>query len=110
MALGKSKPGWQGWKWCVSHCLIYTACVALLVRSFDPLFLLAVGIPHLLIDRWSLASWWLTLIRGRTFKQVMAQPPGPYREISIAFMAIVYVVVDNSAHLAMIWAALYLVV
>lgn len=106
MALKKSKPGFRGFAWCTLHVVIYTFLVCVLVGSGNLSFWLAVGIPHWAIDRWSLGNRWLSLIGSRTVEQVLANPAGPDREFAAAFYAIVYVVVDNTTHLAMVWAAI----
>jgi Protein of unknown function (DUF3307) len=109
MALTKSAKGTRGLLACTSHVAIYTIAVCVLVGTWSPVFALAVFAPHWIIDRWSLASLWLKLIRGRTFEAALANKT-EYREFDIAFTAIVYTVTDNTIHLLCLWLALYLIV
>ncbi len=88
MALTKSLKGRSGVFACSTHVAVYTAAVCLLVGSASPLFALAVFAPHWIIDRWSLATLWLKLIRGRTFQAALANRT-EFREFEIAFTAIV---------------------
>lgn len=61
-----------------------------------------VFVPHWIIDRWSLASTWLKMVRGRTFEAAF-NSKDPYREFDIAFSSIVYTVTDNAMHLICLW-------
>jgi hypothetical protein len=106
MALTKSAPGWQGAVTCTVHVVIYTTAVGAFWRTAQPLVILAVAAPHWLIDRYSLATWWLRLIRGRTFEGAMRATE--HREFDIAFTAIVYTVTDNTMHLLCLWAVIVL--
>ena len=107
MALTKARPGAEGFKACTIHVAIYTVAVCALVGTLSPLFALAVFVPHWIIDRWSLASPWLKMIRGRTFEDALANTTTS-REFDIAFTAIVYTVTDNTMHALCLWAALFL--
>lgn len=50
---------------CVVHCVIYTFCVLVCtVFRFD--WAIFIFVSHFLVDRWSLADKWLTLINGRS--------------------------------------------
>lgn len=98
MALTKSSKGWKGVRICTIHVLIYTASVCFLWGSFDPMAWLLVGVPHWIIDRYSLASKWLKIIKGRTFESALLTPE-PLRHFDIAFTSLVYTVVDNTIHL-----------
>jgi hypothetical protein len=107
MALAKSARTWEGFGWCTLHVAIYTACVCCLWRSANPVVWLAVYLPHWFIDRYSLASLWLKLIRGRTF-EAAARSSDPHREFDVAFTALVYTVVDNTLHLFCLWGVIEL--
>ena len=109
MALTKSDGGPEGLRACSIHVAIYTVAVCILVGTLSPVFAVAVFAPHWIIDRWSLASSWLKLVRGRTFEDALANTT-PHREFDIAFTAIVYTVTDNTMHAICLWLALYLVV
>ncbi len=103
MARTKSAHGWPGILASVLHAAIYTASVCLLLWRIDPVIFLAVGVPHWLIDRYSLADHWLRLIRGRTPESALALTE-PHRSFAIAFYAFVYAVTDNTLHLLCLWA------
>jgi hypothetical protein len=102
MALYKSRPGWEGAKWCLLHCLIYTAVICVFLWTANPLIVGLVFLSHYPIDRWSLASKWLKMIRGRDFlKDYVKKEPG--WEIHLVFSCLVYATVDNTMHLILLW-------
>lgn len=89
---------------CFVHCLIYTTCVCGCVAYQNHFFTwwlpLVVFASHYPIDRWSLASHWLKLIKGRDVMDAFRQSdPDP-------FAAMVYAVVDNTMHLFLLWLVL----
>jgi hypothetical protein len=91
-------PGWSGITTCSIHTLIYTASVCLMMWTFNPVIWILVFVPHWVIDRWSLATPWLKLIKGRT-RDAAYYSEDRYREFDIAFTSVVYAVVDNTFHL-----------
>lgn len=101
MALGKSEPGLRGMEICSEHVVLYTAAVCVFLWTVNPVVVAAVYIPHWVIDRWSLATHWLRLIRGRTFETAKG-------EWDVAFTALVYAVVDNTFHLLCLFAVVTL--
>jgi hypothetical protein len=101
MALRKSEKGWLGWLWCLFHCIVYTASVCALVSTIRPIIVVLVFLSHIFIDRWSLASTWLKLIRGRDFFQAY-RDKAQYWEIDLSFSCLVYAVVDNTMHLLLL--------
>ena len=70
--------------------------------SLEPVIILLVFLSHFPLDRWSLASKWLKLIRGRDFIQAYLKKEGPW-EIDLSFACLVYAVVDNTMHLILLW-------
>ena len=111
MAVGKSQPGWFGHKACTVHVLLYTFAVALFT-GWHPLFLLAIFVPHWIIDRWSLAKYILAWKNGYTMHQVWedaplcaAPAPGKLQQNvwKVAFAAPVYIFNDNTLHWVCIW-------
>jgi Protein of unknown function (DUF3307) len=102
MALQKSAPGWSGVLTCTFHVAVYTAAVCAFWWTINPVVMALVFVPHWIIDRWSLASPWLKMIRGRTFEAAF-NSKDPYREFDIAFTSIVYTVTDNAMHLICLW-------
>jgi len=102
MALHKSDAGLSGFIACTIHVSLYTAAVCMFLETLSPLIAALVFVPHWVIDRWSLASPWLKMIRGRTFEDAY-NSKDKYREFDIAFTSIVYTVTDNTMHLVCLW-------
>ena len=103
MALHKADKGWRGAVTCTFHVALYTLAICAFLETLNPLIWALVFVPHWVIDRWSLASPWLKLIRGRTFTDAY-NSTDKYREFDIAFTSIVYTVTDNTMHLLCLWA------
>ena len=110
MAVGKSHPGWRGHLACTVHVLLYTLAVALFT-GWHPLFLLVIAVPHWIIDRWSLATYWLRAKNGFWMKDVWSLKPGDQIKFEtlglnvwkVAFAAPVYIFNDNTLHWVCIW-------
>lgn len=102
MALHKSAPGFSGILTCTIHVAVYTAAVCAFWWTINPMIVALVFVPHWIIDRWSLATPWLKLIRGRTFEAAF-NSTDKYREFDIAFTSIVYTVTDNAMRLICLW-------
>jgi len=100
MMLKKSEKNFNGVLWCTLHCLIYTAAVCLFLWTLNPWVILAIFASHWPIDRWSLGAKWMKLIRSRDPKDTS---PG-----NKAFYPIVYVAVDNTWHLVLMFIAITL--
>ncbi|MFH1423396.1 MAG: DUF3307 domain-containing protein [Candidatus Nealsonbacteria bacterium] len=100
MMLKKSEKGLNGVLWCTIHCLVYTTAVCLFLWTINPWVIIAVFISHWPIDRWSLGTKWMKLIHSRELKD-------DYPENKV-FYAIVYVAVDNTWHLVLMWLAINL--
>lgn len=105
MALKKSKKGVDGIFACTVHIIVYTLAVCSMMGTTDVLVWLAVGMPHWIIDHWSLGEKWLELIGGRTQEKTMATA-GVEREFAFAFYAPVYIAVDNGWHFLCLWATI----
>lgn len=134
MATRKSLPGMKGHIACTVHVLLYTLAVILFTMPLNiahgtwwdifhaPLifvqynpwlhFALIVAIPHWIIDRWSLATYWLRLKNGYWMKDtwekapVCATPPPDLLERNVwktAFAAPVYIFNDNTLHWVCLW-------
>ena len=127
VALNKSNKGREGRFYCRLHCIIYSVCVALFVAfggwTFSYLrngltgcetilanlsfaFLIAY-ITHYPIDRISFASKWMKWFGIVDFEKA---PPIITGTISNAhintrsfFVAPVYIIIDNSMHLTLMW-------
>lgn len=104
MAMGKADKGWRGALTCTLHVLMYTLCIAVFTGLWDAQILLAIAVPHWIIDRHSLAALHLGTIGGRTPKNVDTNDP-----FDPAFTAIMYTVVDLTMHLLFLWGVLKLV-
>ena len=102
MALEKSAGGIKGIIWCTIHSLIYTATICLFLWRIDWLVALLVFISHWPIDRWSLASKWLKLIKGRDILTAFNSKE-EYHEIDLSFSCLVYALADNTMHLVVLW-------
>jgi len=105
MAFHKSEPGWIGIRTCSFHVFVYTVAICLATGVTRPVTVALIFLPHWIIDRWSLATKWLKLIRGRTFEKAYSSTD-KYREFDIAFTSIVYTVVDNTLHLLCLWVVI----
>ena len=103
MALIKSAPGLNAFLWCLLHCLLYTLSICLFTGTTNLLKISLIFMSHFPIDRWSLASKWLSLIKGRNFMTAY-QAKDKYWEIDLSFSTIVYVIVDNTMHILLMAA------
>lgn len=97
---------WQGWGWCVLHCLIYTCAICLLLWHFDWVFFCLVFNSHFWIDKLSLADKWAVAIGGRSFAKAMSEPDEIKKPFVIAFTCVVYAAADNTMHLLLMWGIL----
>ena len=74
---------------CAVHVVLYTLAHVVLVEvagSWPWWSYVAIAVPHFVIDRWSLAAWWMKNVSGqRTFFEKMS----PWS----------VVVIDNTFHL-----------
>jgi len=92
------------------HCLIYTICLCSFT-SFKPSWVLFIFASHFVVDRFSIADFWLKLIGGRYLPGFIKEGQNDipsylskdekenYRILRGAFAAICYVIVDNSIHI-----------
>jgi hypothetical protein len=103
MAIGKLSKGLPGLVWCLFHCLLYTTIICLFASTTDPIKILLIFMSHFPIDRWSLASKWLKMIKGRDFI-VAYKSKAEFYEIDLSFSTIVYVIVDNTMHILLMAA------
>lgn len=118
MAINKSKST----PVCLLHCVIYTGAVTLATWPFIHgwQWSLLIFLSHFPIDRWSLADRWLQVINGRSNMDFIKSghkdipnPPWPYDSVEMfrknyytlkgGFTAVVYVVVDATMHLVLMY-------
>jgi hypothetical protein len=111
MALNKSKPGSEGRNWCIYHCLWYSTMVASFVTiagwrvikfedffsSYAVAFIIAF-ITHYPLDRTSFGWWWMKMIKQSQF----SDDPTDKRNY---FVGPVYIAIDNTWHLLLMWVA-----
>jgi hypothetical protein len=123
MAINKSLPGWKGALACTVHVYLYTLAIGLFTISHPIsdarwlLFLMAVYIPHYLIDRTSFANYILRLKNGFWNKDISLWESTtcedgkklPFEKAitngswKIAFAAPVYIMNDNTLHFVCLW-------
>jgi len=112
MAKRKTEKSNTGAFICEFHALIYTVTVCLsMFQAWNVPFLYFVFVcfvSHYLIDRYSIGNLWLKLIKGRFInKNTMNQSITWKRQTyDVAFSSIVYVVVDNTLHILIMWRML----
>jgi hypothetical protein len=102
MAIKKSERTFRGQMYCLAHCLIYTATVCLFLKKKSWRWLTMIFLTHWPIDRWSLASKWLWMIRGRDVIAAF-QSKDEYALIDLIFSCLVYATTDNTMHLLLMW-------
>ena len=107
MSTTKNKDDFKGYVACTIHCLIYTLSICIFTGAWNPLFILLVFGSHFVIDKFSLADVWLKLIRGRSIKYYLEDDNIDITEKHLimrgSFTGIVYVVVDNTMHLLIMY-------
>lgn len=106
MAKNKIKPGLKGADACFTHTFIYSVCVTFFVllggwRYKDLLqsVFIVFGIAflsHYWIDRYSVGNLWMDIYKHSKFD---GKNP---------FVPIVYVAIDNTMHMVLMWVALSL--
>ncbi|MEK7390552.1 MAG: DUF3307 domain-containing protein [Patescibacteria group bacterium] len=114
MALTKSQKGLLGMWACTVHVTLYTSAVVLMLwlggGTIATMVVVAIFIPHWVIDRWSLGEKWLRMTRSRNRNRI-EKTSGLMREYAFAFYAPVYISVDNTLHFLCLWATIrYLMV
>ncbi len=107
MALGKSKHSGLGWFTCFVHCALYTLAVCTIMWVWHPLWALIVFLSHFVIDKFGIPEMYLKLIRGRSLEVFLNDEENvvwtPYIGLRSGFYIFVYVVVDNTMHLLLMF-------
>lgn len=104
MAIMKGQKGWKGFLVCVLHSVIYTLTTCLFLWHISPLLFCAIFVSHFFIDRYSLALVWLRLIHGRDFyAEKDIDYPDNWSRVLVPFACDVYIQVDNSMHIVLLW-------
>lgn len=106
MAVKKGEQTISGWLYCILHVAIYTGCFIVLCPGHSPLFYWSIAVPHFIIDKWSLVSYWLKIIDGHFWWEVYKEPQ--YRDtfeerVAMAFGGLRYAVCDNTIHLVCLY-------
>lgn len=126
LALNKSKYNWLGWITATIHCILYTFAVCLVMWNFDLIWMIVVFLSHFLIDKFGIAEWYLTHIKGRGLKKFIKSVDEPFFDgeyvkvdylnyskgmqiIRGGFTAVVYTITDNTMHLVLMYVAYQLI-
>jgi magnesium-transporting ATPase (P-type) len=109
MALGKSKHNGLGWFTCTVHCILYAIAVCAVMGAWSVSWFGIVFASHFVIDKFGIAEHYLVLIRGRSLQQYLDNEENkiwsPYIGLRGGFYIFVYVVVDNTMHLLLMYGA-----
>ena len=114
MALSKGKYNGLGWFTCFVHCILYTFAMCFITWNFDYSWVALVFFSHFIPDKFGLSEKYLQLIRGRSIVYFFRSPENyvytPYIGLRCGFTSFVYIVVDNTMHLLLLyygWKLLY---
>ena len=109
MALSKSKHSGLGFFTCVVHCVLYTIAVCTIMWVWDINWVIAVFLSHFVIDKYGIPEMYLKFINGRSLQSFLDNPENkeytPYIGLRSGFYIFVYVVVDNTMHLLLMYYA-----
>jgi len=120
MALNKSKPTPLGHAWCFVHCSIYAMCVMACVCAAGwhatwgnswPLAWLIAYLTHYPIDKSGFGWKWMKFFKMSMFQDVdgsFSGMTGVQINKRQYFIAPVYIAVDNTMHLVLMWVLLSL--
>ena len=124
MAMNKTKNTLNGWLACLIHYIIYTASICLFMWKFDLIWIIVVFLSHFPIDKFSLGEKYLHYVKGYGIKNYLTKnnyndflnyapkfKPEITRSdiIEGSFVTIIYVVVDNTMHIMLMWFAYKLI-
>ncbi len=120
MALNKKKNTAKGYWCCLLHCLVYTLCVSVFTGLVLPLkfvtsmrfiyFINIVMWPHFFIDKYNIVSYWCKLYgKSLPWDKTKTKDKG-WDKVSISFMSLVYIVIDNTLHLILMTLGLLLLI
>ena len=102
MAIRKSENSYEGFKYCLFHCILVTFVSMLFLQMYSMSIICLIFFSHYIIDRHSLASKWLRLIKGRDFIDEYFSKY-KYRDMHLSFACIVYIITDNTFHLLILY-------
>lgn len=99
MANNKTKPGLLGWFAASMHSLVYAASVVTVTQILSLEWMIAVFLSHVFIDKYSIGKWYLSQVKGM-------RVPKKYDSVDYTSLYwIIYVVIDNSMHLFLMYLA-----
>lgn len=108
MALTKSKNTLEGWLSAITHCLLYTFAVCLLMWNFDWIWIVVVFNSHFWIDKFALGEKYKMFIGSSTLKEFVHKwdPLITRRDIvEGGFASLTYTITDNTLHLLIMYVA-----
>ena len=110
MAVAKKNKGIEGFMACLIHCLLYTLAICVFIGLWSWLGIVAVFASHWVVDRYT----WLSWLHKRFYGRMLADScldgtvisPELIQNISIG--AFVYIVMDNTIHLVLVYLIYWL--
>lgn len=102
LAVNKGKYTVSGWVDCFQHVAIYTCWVAILVGLDQPFIVfVSVFVPHFIIDKFSLATYWMRFLDKEWWYACYYQKEGLSfeHEVQRGFAGLRYAVIDNTMHI-----------
>ena len=102
MAIRKSENSYVGSIICLTHCSIVTLATMLTLKTIELPIIILIFFSHYIVDRGNLALHWLRYIKGRDFQFEYYQKY-KFQEIHLIFSCIVYLIVDNTIHLLILY-------
>jgi len=127
-AVSKTEKGWHGQGMCLKHCAKYATCVAICVVILDGWRINSVNnwlgghfifawliafLTHYPIDRFGFGWKWMKMMKQINFMDTVKKMPGTTAwdidpwfkvlELRAFFVPIVYVAIDNTTHLFLMW-------
>ena len=109
MALNKHKYNLKGWFTCTLHCIIYSIIVCLMLNIFNIKGLIFIFFSHFILDKFGIVEWYLKIIKGRSIDRFLKEERNYLSNMDLiqaGFTTLVYVVVDNTMHLLIMYYGL----
>ena len=104
MARNKSKKNRLGWIAVTIHTILYTFAVCSFMLNFNLWWVAAVFLSHIFIDHYSFAKWFMnTKYKG------LHPPTSSDSETYTSLYWIIYIAIDNGAHLMLMYIAYNLI-
>jgi len=119
MAMNKTHNTRDGWIAALTHCLLYTFAVCLIMWNFHWIWIVAVFFSHFPIDKFGLSEMYLHYIKGKGMKDYVKKdnkkwgvphiPLNRYDALEGGFTAVVYTITDNTMHLLLMYFAYHII-